>query len=64
MRSAIEINRKNLAIAGVSLIIYSLALVTIWELFYGVEAKGRINPDGSVSTWSRRSLQASETLNP
>ncbi|MFM6438141.1 MAG: hypothetical protein ACKPGW_24510, partial [Microcystis panniformis] len=26
---------------------YSLALVTIWELFYGVEAKGRINPDGS-----------------
>lgn len=47
MRS-IEINRKNLAIAGVSLIIYSLALVTVWELFYGVEAKGRINPDGSI----------------
>jgi hypothetical protein len=42
MRSAIEINRKNLVIAGVSLIIYSLALVTIWELFYGVEAKGRM----------------------
>jgi len=31
-----------------SLILYSLALVTIWELFYGVEAKGRINSDGSV----------------
>jgi hypothetical protein len=45
---SIEINRKNLVIAGVSLIIYSLALVTIWEFFYGVEAKGRINPDGPI----------------
>ena len=45
---SIEVNRKNLAIAGVSLIIYSLALVTIWELFYGVEAKVAINPDGSI----------------
>jgi hypothetical protein len=48
MRSAIEINRKNLVIAGVSLIFYSLALITIWELFYGVEAIMRINPDGSI----------------
>lgn len=47
MRS-IEINRKNLVIAGIGLLLYSLALVTIWELFYGVEAKGRINPDGSI----------------
>lgn len=45
---SIEINRKNLAIASVSLIIYSLALIAIWELFYGAEAKGKINPDGSV----------------
>lgn len=52
MRSAIEIkiNRKNLVIASVSLIIYSLALITIWELFYGVKAIMRINPDGSIES--------------
>ncbi|MEG3440401.1 hypothetical protein V0288_24955 [Pannus brasiliensis CCIBt3594] len=44
----IRVTRKNLAFGALVVLIYSLGLIAIYELFYRVEVRGKINPDGSI----------------